>query len=599
MESGGQSAKENERLDSWKAIAAYLRRDVRSVQRWEKDRGLPVHRVPGEKGGTVFAYTKELDNWLHGHPRNGFSSYVSENDASGVPTRRGEAGSPPETKTSTANSGYGTRPGRNRLWAVLGVVLAVVGVAYVRWRVPRPAPEASRIMLAVLPFVNLTRDASREYFTDGLTEEIITDLGRLNSRTLGVIARTSAMKYKDTHEDVTQIGRELGVNYILEGSVRQEGDQARVSAQLIQVSDQTHVWAQNYEVQLQDILSVQRDIAATIADKIQINLNRGQWAKLAREQTTNPEAFDDYLRGRYAWNRRSMEDFPRAVEYFNDAINKDPHFVLAYAGLADTYTLMSLYEMGPTAQLLSQAKASALKAVALDDDSPAAHTSLAAVRVLLDWDWVGAESEFHRALDLNPNDPPTRHWYGIFVLSALGRRDEAIAELRRALELDPFSLVINTDLGYAYHLSHRDDEALAQYQRVVAMESTFLPVHYDLFKFYAGKRQYEAAMREWVIDERLAGRPQMAQEAQVDYAAGGFHQVMEQAATEEARNLRSYCGVAEIYAFIQEREAALTNLERCYAARDPGLIYLKVDPVWDGLQSEPRLKAIEQRLGLE
>lgn len=599
MESGEQSAKDNERLDSWKAIAGYLRRDVRSVQRWEKDRRLPVHRVPGEKGGTVFAYTKELENWLHGDPRNDNFSDGPENHATAVPTRLREASLPTETEAAPTKSGSGSQPGLNRLWAVVSVVLVVVGAAYVRWRVPRSAPEGSRIVLAVLPFVNLSSDASRQYFADGLTEEIITDLGRLNPRALGVIARTSAMKYKDTHEDVAQIGRELGVNYVLEGSVRQEGDQARVSAQLIQVSDQTHVWAQNYEVQIRDILSVQRDIAATIADKIQINLNRGQWAKLAREQTTSPEAFDDYLRGRYAWNRRSMEDFPKAVGYFNDAIKKDPRFVLAYAGLADTYTLMSLYEMGSTTQLLSQAKASALKAVALDENSPAAHTSLAAVRVLLDWDWVGAESEFHRALDLNPNDSPTRHWYGILVLCALGRRDEAIAELRRALELDPFSLVINTDLGYAYHLSRRNDEALAQYQRVVAMDSTFLPVHYDLYKFYAATQQYEAATQEWVIDERLAGRPQMAQEAQVDYAAGGFRQVMEEGAAEEARNLKSYCGVAEMYAFIQEREAALTNLERCYAVRDPGLIYLKVDPVWDGLRSEHRFEAIEQRIGLE
>jgi TolB-like protein len=597
--SGEQRAKENERLDSWKAIAAYLRRDVRSVQRWEKDRGLPVHRVPGEKGGTVFAYTKELENWLHGHPANGTSSDPSENDANAGTTRLAEASFPIGTELPSAKSGYSARRSRNWLWAVVTAVLAIIGVAHVSRWVSRPAPEGSRVMLAVLPFLNLTRDASREYFIDGLTEEIITDLGRLNPRALGVIARTSAMKYKDTHEDIAQIGRELGVNYILEGSVRQEGDQARISAQLIQVSDQTHVWAQNYEVKVEDILSVQRDIAAAIADKIQINLNRGQWAKLAREQTTNPAAFDDYLRGRYAWNRRSMEDFPKAIGYFNDAIKKDPHFVLAYAGLADTYTLMSLYEMGSPTQLLSQAKTSALKAVALDENSPAAHTSLAAVRVLLDWDWVGAESEFHHALDLNPNDPPTHHWYGILVLSALGRHDEAIAELRRALELDPFSLVINTDLGYAYHLSRRNNEALAQYQRVVAMDSTFLPVHYDLFMFYATQQQYEAAMQEWVIDERLAGRPQVVQEAQADYAAGGFRQVMEEGAAEKARTLKSYCGVAEMYAFIPEREAALTNLERCYAERDPGLSYLKVDPVWDGLRSDPRFKAIEQHLGLE
>jgi TolB-like protein/Tfp pilus assembly protein PilF len=613
------STEKGKRLDSWKSIAEYLQRDTRSVQRWEKERGLPVHRVPGEKGGTVFAYPEELDNWLRGHPRNGDSSEPSEgpsirtvqvsSDRADIRRRaaavRSVAASLPaaeveaEGEVRAPKSAFVEWRSRKLFLTAVSAVLVLACVVYVVRRFSHPQPARARIMLAVLPFMNLSGDSSQDYFADGLTEEMITDLGRLNPQALGVIARTSAMKYKNTNKDIAQIGRELGVTYILEGSVRREGKDARVSAQLIQVSDQTHVWAQSYELQVKDILSVQRDVAATIADKIQINLNGGQWARLSPERTANPDAYDDYLRGRYAWNRRSIPEFPKAVAYFNQAIAKDPNFALAYAGLADTYTLMSLNGMGSMSQLLSQAKATSLKALALDDGLAAAHTSLAAVKVLLDWDWAGAENEFHRALDLNPNYAPAHHWYGNLLLSPLGRHDEAIAELKRAQDLDPMSLIINTDLGYAYYLKRQNDIAFAQYQRVVAMDATFVPVHYYLFKYYYHAQKYDAAVQEAVTDARLSGRADLAQEEQRLFATGGFRKVMQEQAARQISYPTSFCGAAEMHAAIAENETALANLELCYKAREPGLVYLKVDPVWDSLHAEPRFQALEHRVGLQ
>ena len=613
------STENSKRLDSWKSIAEYLERDVRSVQRWEKERGLPVHRVPGERGGTVFAYPEELDSWLRGHARNGGSpDFSGGRSILGVP----EISDPVDVPQRTASVGSASLPTaeveaevgetapsvarRSRKLLVTAVsafilfAMVLAGVILVARRFSRPQPARARIMLAVLPFMNLSGDSSQDYFADGLTEEMITDLGRLNPQALGVIARTSAMKYKNTNEDIAQIGRELGVSYILEGSVRRERNEARVSAQLIQVSDQTHVWAQNYELQVKDILGVQRDVAATIADKIQINLNGGQWARSSHVPTANPDAYDDYLRGRYAWNRRNVQEFPHAIAYFNQAIAKDPSFALAYAGLADTYTLMAFNNMGSLSHLLSEAKAASLKALALDDGLAAAHTSLAAVKVLLDWDWSGAESEFHRALDLSPNYAPAHHWYGNLLLSPLGRHDEAIAELNRARELDPMSLIINTDLGYAYYVKRADDAAFAQYQRVVAMDAAFIPVHYYLFKYYYHEHKYDASIQELVTDVRLSGFADLAQKEQRLFAGGGFRRVMERNA--ELKSMvgsTSLCGAAEMQTAIAENEAALENLELCYKAREPGLIYLKVDPVWDDLRAEPRFQELEHSVGLQ
>jgi TolB-like protein len=306
-------ADNGERLDSWKAIAEYLGREVRSVQRWEKTRGLPIRRVPGEKGGVVFAYTRELDRWLHSRASGQVLERPEDRDSATAETNEG-----PQTVSDLEREAHAemSRPdrrsvglGRSGRWIVMAVIgtsaLLVASVAYFGRHLARQSASAApgRVILAVLPFANLSGDPSQEYFADGLTEEMITDLGRISPASLGVIARTSAMKYKDTPQDIGQIGQELGASYVLEGSVRREGARARISAQLIRVSDQTHLWAQNYDVGVRDILSVQRDVAAAIATNIRLNL-AGNALPLQAIRPANDEAYDAFLKALYFFGRR-------------------------------------------------------------------------------------------------------------------------------------------------------------------------------------------------------------------------------------------------------------------------------------------------------
>jgi TolB-like protein len=448
-------------------------------------------------------------------------------------------------------------------------------------------------MLAVLPFVNLSGDPAQEYFVDGLTEEMITDLGCLNPQALGVIARTSAMKYKNTNEDIAQIGRELGVTYILEGSVRREGNQARISAQLIQVSDQTHVWAQNYELQVKDILEVQNAVAATIAGKIKINL-RGQQPQLAQAQLANPEAYDDYLHGRYLLSQRSKAGFREAVKFFSQAIAKDPSFALAYAGLADSDVLLSFADGDPSAG----AKTAALRALALDENLAEAHTSLAAVDIL-DWNWKDAEKEFRRALALNPNYATAHHWYGDLYLSPMGRPQEAIAELKQAQELDPLSLIVNTDLGYAYYFAGQYDHAFSQYQKVLAVDPSFISVHWDLAPYYEQRGMYDQWAREFAEVNLLNGSPDLAQQIKSVYAAGGRQKLLEFIVASEHKGLYfEKLVAASAAASLGNKEEALQCLEEAYRIHHFNLLRLKADPAWNSLRPDPRFQDLERRIGL-
>ncbi|MGA7294164.1 MAG: tetratricopeptide repeat protein [Terriglobales bacterium] len=598
------------RLDSWKAIAEYLSRDVRSVQRWERSLGLPVHRVSGEKGGVVFAFTGELERWLQSRPRNGNSNSSSNSNNGPYPLNDPptEAETTPASHDLTANLAPAKR---DRHWtkyavAIAALLLIAAGSSYVmrrplrRWLFPREhssraaKPAPGRVMLAVLPFVNLSGNSSQDYFADGLTEEMITDLGCLNPRALGVIARTSAMKYKNTNEDIAQIGRELGVSYILEGSVRREGDQVRVSAQLIQVSDQTHLWAQSYELRVKDILDVQRDVAATIADKIQINL-KGQRPQLAHVQLTNPEAYDDYLHGRYLLSQRNQESFIAAIKFFKQAVAEDPSFALGYAGLADSYVLLTLVS-GP--HLEPNAKAAALRAIALNDNLAEAHTSLAAVDVL-EWNWRAAEKEFRRALAINPNYALAHHWYGNLYLSPMGRHEEAIAELKEAQTLDPLSLIINTDLGYAYFFAGEYDAAIAQYRKVLAVDPSFVSAHWVLAQYYDQRGMYDSWAQEAAEVCVLDGNTALAQQIKATYASGGRKKLLEFMANRGQGVKFTLVESAGAAAELGRKEEALQDLERACRQRNFELLRLKADPVWNSLRSEPRFQKVERDMGSE
>ena len=413
------------------------------------------------------------------------------------------------------------------------------------------------------------------------------------------------MRYKGTQTSLSQIGRDLGVDAVVEGSVLRSGDNVRITAQLIRAASDRHIWAKAYDGDLKDVLSLQARVAEAITDEVKLNLTTQESGRLRAEKAVDPEAFDLYLRGRFVWNQRNVEGFKKAIDYFNQALAKDPHFALAYSGLADSQTLLTLYGESPTH--MSDAKMAAEKALSLDPSLAEAHTSLAAVRILHDWDWTGAEREFQRALELNPNYAQAHHWYGNLLLGPQGRHNEAIAELQRARDLDPLSLIINADTGFAYYLAGRNDLAIQTYQRVLAINPNFIPVHFYLSKYYEQAGQYDLWLKEITADDRLSGFSSSADYIEQNYAHGGFHAVMDAlAAPDRSMKLANYknlridpCTSAGANVALGRDETALNELESCYRGAQLSLIYLKVDPVWTRLHAAPRYQDLLRRIGLQ
>ena len=601
------STEKGRKLDSWKEIADYLDRDVRSVQRWERSRGLPVYRLPGSKIGGVFAYTAELDEWSHSRDERQPDRDQSPESIPAVTASTISAATTTLPQNQVAN-GLPTKhvlTARKLIPVLLAgvVLLFLVAAVAMHRRIRSAKPPARRVMLAVLPFQNLSGDAAQEYFADGLTEEMITDLGKLNPRAMGVIARTSAMKYKNSKEDIAQIGHSLGVDYILEGSVRRAGNEARISAQLIQVSDQSHLWAQNYQRDVKDILSVQADVARAIADKVQVKLNPQQGPPATGSKPANAQAYDDYLEGRYALNQRTVASMTKGAEFFERAVERDPNYAAAYAGMAECYTLLGVDRVPNRLELLANAKRAALRAVELNDSSAEAHVALGGVRVFADFDWPGAEAEFKRAIELNPNNAQAHHWYANLYLDPQGRYEEAIAEMQHAQQLDPLSLIINTDLGYAYYVAGRDDEADRQFRKVVEMDPNFRPAMHDLWLLDLKRNDEKAAWRDRLAELRLSVRPELLWKVEQVHNRAGYRGVEQECATSEGTfDIQGYpksaWDAAQAYAYLGEKDQAISFLETSYQQRNPAIIYVKCDPFWSSLHSNSRFQELERRVGV-
>lgn len=521
-----------------------------------------------------------------------------------VSDREGEKLASPEPQLPPSE--HPIRKLARQRWLILaGIAIGLIaGLGWLHWfhSQARLRPSGGRLMLAVLPFENLTGDSGEEYFSDGLTEEMITQMGRLQPERMGVIARTTAMLYKNSRKGAPRICRELGLDYILEGSVRREADRVRITTQLIQCSDQTQVWADTSDRDLRDILSVQSDVARAIATQIQLTLTPQQQARLARGYPVDSQAFEAYLLGRYFWNRRTEEALKKAIEYFEQAIARDPGYALAYSGLSDSYNLLHFYGGLPPETIIPMARAAARKALELDDQLAEAHTSLAYVMHRFDWDWPAAEREYKRALELNPNYGTAHHWYAEYMI-VRGRLPEALEQIRRAQQVDPLSLEINTDAGLPFYFARQYDRAIEQYRKVVEMDPTFAPAHFALRDACELEGMYPDAIREFRQAVALSG----GSESWVEPVARAFARSGPQGywkkrldlALHGPKKLRgSPAQIANLYVALADTERALEWLENAYQARDDELVWLAVEPWHDSLRSDPRFQGLARRMGL-
>ncbi len=490
--------------------------------------------------------------------------------------------------------------------AIVGVVAALVVVlglaAYLGWTRwgRRATPPEGRIMLAVLPFENLSGDPEQEYFSDGITEEMISQLGQVHPERLGVIARTSAMQYKKTNKRVDQIGRELGVDYVVEGSVRRANERVRVTAQLIQVSDQTKIWSDSYESALGDVLALQNEVAGAIAAGIQLKLTPQQQAHLARARPVKAEAYEAYLRGRFYWSRRTDDGLRKAIQEFDRSIGVQPDYAPAYAGLADAYFSSGFWGVYPPLEVVPKGQAAARRGVELDETLPEAHTAMA-LAYLWDKDLGAVEREFQRALELNPGYAQAHLWYGDH-LASIGREEESAAERRRARELDPLSVWISNVEGFHLFLARRYDDAIKQFLRTLEYDPNYALPHYELGRAYEEKGMYGEALREFQRARELSpDNPLVLAGLGNCYGRmGNRREAVRVLADLKALAGRRYVSplyFAHVYVGLGEKEQAFAWLEKSYQERAGHLRYLKVDPIYDPLRSDPRFAVLMKRTG--
>ena len=489
--------------------------------------------------------------------------------------------------------------------AIVIVICAAGGVAY--WVVPRARPSQAgrRLTLAVLPFDNLSGDPDQEYLSDGLTEEMITQIGGLQPSRLRVLARSSTWKYKRADRDIARLRRELGADYVLEGSLRRAGTRVRIAAQLVQVDDQSQVWAQTYERDLSDVLILQSEVAEAVARTIAVTLTPDARASVARARPIQPAAYQDYLRGRFFCYRRTEADLKRAIEHFQKAISADPGYARAYSGLADCYSSLGASSaVGglPPRQAMPEAKAAALKALQIDGTLAEAHTSLAIVHLLYEWDFAASEKEFRRAIELDPNYTTAHHWYSHCLLP-LGRTEESLAESKRALELEPLQLVVGVHLGWHYLYARQYDHAIEQFRNTLELDPAFPQARRYAAWAYLQKGMHSeaiAALRA-ALDSRERD-PEIEGELGYALAVAGrraeARAVLEGLGHLSASRYVSPYSIALVHAGLGDRDQAMAWLEKAYAERSDYMPYLGVEPMLDGLRSDSRFAALVGKVGL-
>jgi TolB-like protein/DNA-binding winged helix-turn-helix (wHTH) protein/tetratricopeptide (TPR) repeat protein len=489
------------------------------------------------------------------------------------------------------------RPRRIWAWGVaaLTAVLAAGLLLVVRGRSPAVA-AGRRVMIAVLPFENLSGDPEQDYFADGLTEEIVGQLGRLEPGRLGVVGRIPAMEYRRRPRGFDALQRELGVSYVLTGTVRRSADRVRITTGLTQVSDRRQVWSEVYDRELKDILTVQRTVADAVGARLLLALTRSPARGAALQ--VDPEAYTLFLKGRYFWNRRDGAAIRKSIEFFEQSIARQPDYAMAYVGLAEAYIVLGQRTAVNPAEIAPKARAAAVKALELDADLPEARVALAGVMGLLEWNWTGAERELRRALDIDPSDPTGHHWYS-HVLRAQGRMDEALAEIRTASTLAPLSLIIATDLGNMLLYAGDLEGAGRQYQSVLELDPAFAPAHRGMGRVRMAQGATAQAVASFEKAVSLSDNPR--------YSAWLAYAYVKSGRPGDARALLGKMSpplpgcaydVATIHAALGNREAAMEWLRRAYRDREPSLRYLMLDERLRGLRAEPDLVSLSRRIGV-
>jgi TolB-like protein len=527
-----------ERLESWKEIGTYLNRTARTVQRWERTKGLPVRRLPGGEMARVYALRSELDAWRS-------SRGIHLQEAALTP--------------------------------------------------------ASLPSIAVLPFTNMSADKENEYFCDGLSEELINALSHI--RELRVAARTSAFAFKGKEIDIREVGKRLNVGAILEGSVRKSVQRLRITAQLLNVEDGYYIWSGQFDREMKDIFDIQEEISLTIVDHLKLTLLKDEKEKILKRHTENYEAYEYYLKGRYFWYRRYEKGLQRALQYFQQAVEKDPGYALPYMGIADTFASLGVFSFMSPFHAFSRAKAAANKALEIDPELAEPYASLGWIALWHDWDWQAAETFFLRAIQMQPDYAPVHQWYGN-CLACMGRFDESIQEGRKACELEPLEPINSTQLGFEFHLARRFDESIGELRRVIESDPEFSVAYWLQSGNFMVKKMWAEAI---VMSKRFV---ELSGEAVIGVSALGLAYGSAGMKDDALKILERLDGISKdryvgsfwramVWIGLGEKNKALGNLEKAYLERESIMAGLKVWPLLDGLRLEPRFQALLKKMKLD
>ena len=589
----------SDRLDSWKDVAAYLKRDVSTVQRWERREGLPVHRHLHDKLGSVYAFRSELDVWS----RSRRLRHEETNDpVVGTAATTPSSGNSENGVVSRADTSVASRPpvefGKPhwRRWVITAglATFGVIGIVYGLYRsrvASAPGPEIKS--LVVLPLDNLSGDPAQEFFAAGMTEELIGSLAQI--RALRVVSRTSAMSLKGSSKSLPVIARELSVDAVLEGSVQQSDGRVKIRLQLLHAPTDTHLWARDYERELTDVLKLQNEVAREVAEQIRVQITSEERARMASVAAVNPAAHEEFLLGRFQLWKFIEEDRKRAVDHFTRAIQIDPSYAAPYAGLAQAWWMAGVF--GRPAPLSMKevalpARAAARKALELDDRLSEAYAAQAYVQGMFDWEWVSAEATIGHALEIDPNNLDARYVYAM-LLMALGRLPEATTQIQHAALLDPLSAQVHSTFGRILYRARRFDEAVQRLNRAIDLEPRNAVAYARLGDVYDQMGKYDEALEAYE-QERTLGNPSRRDSGDIARVYAHMGRV------NESKQMHKRLGEesADVYAALGDKDPAFRLLFKSVDERINWPIFIKADPRFDSLHADPRWKELLGRMNL-